>query len=1070
MFIRLFLIFSGFLFFHISFSQSLPCPVSAGPDLLINCQNLSSGATLGAAPVPGLIYSWSPSNFLSNSNTSNPYFTPPVNSLINQMYTVTVSDPSGNCSQSSDVVLVQVDNSKPSAWAGAGFTKTCTQFPNGKILGLPPVSGITYSWTPGTGLSNPNISNPVANPTTTTLYFLTATNQSNHCIATDTTTVKVNIAPPQFNMADSIKITCQLNANGAILGPNPNPQHQYSWSPSAGLNNSAIANPIAFPSTSLTYSLTVQSTVNGCQNTRLTHLTVDTARPSAQAGNPFLITCSQSPQGEIRGSIGLTNHSYQWLPSLGVSTPNLSQTTLAPTSTTLYTLTTTNLLNGCSDLDSVLVTVDIQPPAIDAGPNQNLCEGDPTAVTATGGISYQWSHNLSNGQLFIPPTSSYYSVEGRGPNGCTSLDSLFIKVNNNPSINAGSDTTVCLGESFIPQGSGASILIWNNGLANGLPFTPQGTSTYQLTGIDSNGCIGVDYLQINVNQLPNSPVLFDIIKTCTQNQNGAFLNYTPIPNTSHFWSPSTGLNDSTLANPFANPTSSLVYTLFITDSTNHCQNSTTLQFNVDQNSPTAFAGIDFQKNCSVNPNGAQLGQSPEPGISYLWSPASYLSNPNIANPMANPISTTIYALTATNLSNGCSTTDTVEFSVDIQPPNVSAGNDTSVCMGSLFTITGNTNASQCEWTPTVQIQNPFDCSAIVQANQSSQYILKAIGNNNCINTDTIFIAAIPFPTLNINAPQAVCQGDGYQISLTGQYDSTFWSGLAFGSNGPNVELTAISSGYIVVDASNQGLCTKADSVFIEVLPRPNTSIMGDSISCKNSFWQEYESLNGNFHYFWSVTNGNIIGNKLPNKVSVHWQSTDTGFVQLISVDKINQCKDTAFFKVNLIGLAPDTLTIKLLSPTGKVLYLPVDFPIINWGQTLIQNGQSTLLNLTTQYCHISNFNPSAYYYWVDHGSTQGCLTRSFYNLPSLPMDIESPATRITIFPNPSDGIFSILNQNNSDIKKITLVGIDGKIVYESKLDLLDFNTIILPKHIKGIFFLTFWDEINPIEHHKIAVY
>jgi hypothetical protein len=1067
--------FLNVLFLLISAKAALsqspqPCPVNAGPDLLINCQSLPFGAPLGDAPTPGLNYTWSPTNYLTNSNTSNPYFTPPANTSLNQTYTLTVTDLTNNCIQSSDVVVVQVNNTLPSAWAGSGFTKTCTQYPTGKILGVPPVAGITYSWTPGSGLSNPNIPNPFANPSSTTFYTLTATNPINFCSSTDTLTVKVNIAPPQFSMADSLKITCQLNANGANLGPSPNPQHQYVWSPSFGLNNPSIANPVAFPAQSQTYSLTVQSIVNGCQTTKSTHVKVDTLKPNAQAGNPFLITCSQSPQGELRGTSSLANHSYQWLPTLGVTTPNSSQTNLAPTSATLYTLTTTNLLNGCFDLDSVLVTVDIMPPSIDAGNDQNLCSGTITSLNASGGVSYQWSNNLNNGQLFIPTYSGFYSVVGTGSNGCSSSDSLFITVNTNPNINAGNDTSLCLGNSFTPLGSGASILIWNNGIANGQPFIPQSTSTYQLTGIDSNGCSGVDFLHVTVKPLPELPVLFDIVKTCNSNPNGAFLNYSSIPNTSHVWSPSTGLNDSTLANPFANPVSNLIYTLAVTDSITQCKNSNSLQFHVNQIHPSVFAGSDQQKNCILNSNGVQIGQSPEPGVSYSWSPTAHLSNSNIANPVANPISTTAYILTATNQSNGCFSADTIDFSVDNQPPVVSAGNDTAVCYGSIFTLTGHTNSSQCEWYPVNQLTNPFDCSTAIQAVQSSQYILKVTGSNQCINTDTLFVLVIPFPSINLSEPQATCKGSFYQIALAGQYDSVLWGGLAAGMNGANFELTASSSGYVVVNASNQGLCAIKDSIFIEVLPKPNTSILGDSTSCKNSFWQEYESPNGNFHYFWNVANGNITGNPMPNKVSIHWQNTDTGYVRLIAEDKVNQCKDTAIFRVYLSGLAPDTIPINLLSPTGKVLYLPLDFPIINWGQTIIQNGQSAFLNVITQYCHIPNFNPAAYYYWADYGTNPECLTRSFYNLPNFPTGIESLESKVQIFPNPNTGSFSIQNENGVKINRLTLTGMDGKVIYEQKLDLIALNRIILPQYVKGIYILTLWDDNKPMEGSKIAFY
>ena len=139
-------------------------------------------------------------------------------------------------------------------------------------------------------------------------------------------------------------------------------------------------------------------------------------------------------------------------------------------------------------------------------------------------------------------------------------------------------------------------------------------------------------------------------------------------------------------------------------------------------------------------------------------------------------------------------------------------------------------------------------------------------------------------------------------------------------------------------------------------------------------------------------------------------------------------------------------------------------------QTLIQNGQSTYLNVNTQYCHIPNFNPAAYYYWADYGTDLECLTRSFYNLPHLPMGIGALEGKIQIFPNPNAGSFSIQNEKGDKINRLTLTGIDGKTIYEQKIDLLILDRIILPDYIKGIYFLTLWLDNKPIDGFKIAVY
>ena len=89
----------------------------------------------------------------------------------------------GACSDM-DTVCITVD-ALPVANAGPDVSI----FENTSIQ-LAATGGTTYSWTPGTGLSDSTISNPIASPTVTTTYYVTVTS-SNGCSAIDTITVTV---------------------------------------------------------------------------------------------------------------------------------------------------------------------------------------------------------------------------------------------------------------------------------------------------------------------------------------------------------------------------------------------------------------------------------------------------------------------------------------------------------------------------------------------------------------------------------------------------------------------------------------------------------------------------------------------------------------------------------------------------------------------------------------------------------------------------------------------------------------------------------------------------------------
>ncbi|MBK7467936.1 MAG: hypothetical protein IPJ43_14650 [Saprospiraceae bacterium] len=71
---------------------------------------------------------------------------------------------------------------------------------------------------PTSGLSNPLISNPTANPTVTTTYTVTITDTNNGCTDTDQVIVTVNTATPTANAGTDFTKTCTSNATGRQIG------------------------------------------------------------------------------------------------------------------------------------------------------------------------------------------------------------------------------------------------------------------------------------------------------------------------------------------------------------------------------------------------------------------------------------------------------------------------------------------------------------------------------------------------------------------------------------------------------------------------------------------------------------------------------------------------------------------------------------------------------------------------------------------------------------------------------------------------------------------------------------
>src|ERR1019366_7284666 len=100
--------------------------------------------------------------------------------------TYTYTDPNSGCTASDSIVFTV--NPLPVITLTPPAFNICQN----QSAQLNASGGSTYTWSPATGLSNPNISNPVATPAATTVYDLTVTDNN---LCTDTSSITVTISP-----------------------------------------------------------------------------------------------------------------------------------------------------------------------------------------------------------------------------------------------------------------------------------------------------------------------------------------------------------------------------------------------------------------------------------------------------------------------------------------------------------------------------------------------------------------------------------------------------------------------------------------------------------------------------------------------------------------------------------------------------------------------------------------------------------------------------------------------------------------------------------------------------------
>ncbi|MBI5218889.1 MAG: gliding motility-associated C-terminal domain-containing protein [Bacteroidia bacterium] len=650
-------------------------------------------------------YSWSPPGLLTNATVQNPT-TVSLNSTT--VFTLTVTDVVTGC-QGIDQVIISVTGGPLSVTATAAPTSLCAG--NTSQLNALASGGsgtFTYLWS-----SNPlgftsTIYNPIVSPVVTTIYTVTVNDGFNN--VTSSVTVTVNPIPTAYSVTGGGSY-CS-GGSGAAVGLNSsetgvNYQLQIngvnSGSPVAGTGSAiSFGNQIAAGN----YTVTATNATTGCQNTMTGSVTITiNTNPSANAGTDVTIPngTSTTLNGSATGGSG--SYVYSWSPS-GLLTNATVQnpTTVNLTSTTVFTLTVTDVVTGCQGTDQVIVTVTggalsatttATPTSICVGGSSQL---NALAINGSGTYTYLWSSNppgfssSSQNPTVSPVATTIYTVTvNDGFNSVTSSVTVIV----NPLPTAYSVT------------GGGAYCSGGNGVAVGL----------------SNSETGVNYqLQINgVNT--GSPVA------------------------------GTGI-----AITFGNQTTIGVYTVIATNSTTGCQNTMTGSVTVSQ-SPSIVAAISSTINdsCYAGHNGAAtvIATGGTGALTYLWNTVPPQTTATAINLAAGVYTVTVTdAVTCTNTVN-VTITQPVQIFDTLDIDNVSCHNshDGSVTIH----VYGGTPPYSYLWSNS--------STGITVSNLSGDTLYIAVtDHNSCTFIDTAVIhESTDSLNITVEASVACGQNDGRAV-------------------------------------------------------------------------------------------------------------------------------------------------------------------------------------------------------------------------------------------------------------------------------------------------------------------
>lgn len=762
------------------------------------------GQSIQLQAVGGGNFNWSPPTGLNVTFISTPTATPLVTT------TYTVSSSIAACSATNQVTISVVDY--PNINAGPD-TSVC----RGNSLTMVATGAAqTYSWTPVQFMNNPTILNPTVVPLATTSYVLTASNGNGLCVRKDTVNVTVNL-PPNINAGSNRNIcagdSVQLTATGGV---------SYVWSPAATVSDPNIPNPFVFPSSPTIYTV-IGTDANGCSREDQVLVSIIPA-PNVSAGNDVTICAGASTTLSAGGG-----STYSWLPAATLSNPTIRNPIATPVTTTTYTVTGTNPA-GCTNTDTVRVTVNLPPIPNPQANTLQVCPGETINLSASGGITYQWSPpaGLSNPGIANPVATVTapvtYTVTVTDAAGCVGIDSISLTVFQPPVISTGGNDSICVGESITLSASGGLLYQWspsatlsNPSISNPVA-TPANTTTYSLTVQDANGCTSDG--QVTVTVMPRPIVNAGIDQNVCQ---GSAVNLNASGAFSYSWAPSQGISNPSIGNPTLVPQQNQTYT--VTGATAFgCTANDTVRITVIPLPATTVGGAPT----GVCPGG-QIQLTATGGIGYQWSPASGLSNPNIANPTASPAATTMYTVRITDIT-GCVATDSILATI-YSLPNLSAGADDTLCAGQSVTLQG-TGALTYAWLPATGLSNPAVRNPVATPATTTNYTLTGTDANGCTNTDEITIRVNPLPIANAGADVTECRNTVANLAGSGgvSYQWSPSSGLSC-TNCPNPALVVNGSRNYVLRVTDVNGCTDTDTIAVTMLALPAVNAGVDQTIC-----------------------------------------------------------------------------------------------------------------------------------------------------------------------------------------------------------------------------------------------
>ena len=750
------------------------------------------------------------------------------------------------------------------------------------------------------------------------VYNLIVTDEKG-CTNTASIEIEDNVAEPVLVLSPDNVLSCSFEEVN-ITGQTSDDIISYEWSNNLGTESTAAVEQAG------TYFVTITGS-NGCTNVSEVIVTDNFVEPDPNAGADAIITCTQTEttlQGSGNSASG-SGVSYEWSLNGNIigDTENID---VAATGT--YILTITDLENGCTAQDEVVVSADENLPEVvieDAG---NL-DCNITSILLSGensssgsDITYTWldtDMNIvgSEVELNVSQAGEYTLIVTNIANGCDSESSIQIDQDITPpeiAIGPAQALDCNMTSINLTSNSPNEIVSYQWSSANGFSSSDEEPTiseagTYELIVIDDKGC--TNNTSIIVEDDIVEPVLnltSDGVLACN-NSEVIIESQTNDIIVAYNWSNNLGTENTAAVEQAG------IYFVTVT-AENGCTNIAEVEVAENFMAPTLNAIPDAIITCMQNETLLQGSATSATGadLSYEW----LLEGNIVGNSSSVSVSTTgNYQLLITDQENGCTAIDDILVSADENLPEVAIdGIATIDCSTSSIMLSGmnSSTGADINYTWLDANQTEIGNEVEVEIGQAGEYTLVVSNaSNGCMSALTIQVED-DFSAPNVDAgPSQIITCDINSVLLDGSNSpqGSNYSFAWFNSNdvlvGENimVEVENPDTYTLVITDSRNG-CTSSEDVVVtpdENIPAVEIANNG-FLSCMQDEVNLFSTLDidPNFSYAWQNENGQTLSEE------VSFTTQEAGVYNLVVTDIRNGCSNSMSISVDENFDLPEVIT------------------------------------------------------------------------------------------------------------------------------------------------------------------